>query len=125
MARRCWAVSNSRGWGQHLLILEFDRPRQAIVARVQVNEIRLTNVPALAGGSLGKMVQAAIDKRINPSNCCDSINCQRACRSRRPLALLRMRAKEVRPEIVPGTAHLHIVCEFLPRSVAGWPDRGL
>jgi hypothetical protein len=103
-----------RGWANTSWILEFDRPRQAIVARVQVNEIRLTNVPALAGGSLGKMVQAAIDKRINPLELLrlDQLS------ARLPIApaagALRMRAKEVRPEIVPGTAHLHIVYEFLP-----------
>ena len=103
-----------RGWAHTFWTLEFDRVRQAIVAQVQVDEIHLTNVPALAGGSLGKLVQAAIDKRINPLELLrlDQLS------TRLPIApaggALRMRAKEVRPEIVPGAVHLHIVYEFLP-----------
>ena len=102
------------GWANTSWTLEFDRVRQAMVARVVVNEIRLTNVPALASGSLGKLVQAAIDKRINPLELLrlDQLS------TRVPIApaggALRMRAKEVRPEIVPGAVHLHIVYEFQP-----------
>jgi|ERR1700730_1692101 len=103
-----------RGWANTSWTLEFDRTRQALVAKVLVNEIRLTNVPALAGGSLGKLVQGAIDKRINPLELLrvDQLS------TRVPIApaggALRMRAKEVRPEIGPGEVHLHIVYEFLP-----------
>ena len=103
-----------RGWANTSWTLEFDRARQALVAKVLVNEIRLTNVPALAGGSLGKLVQAAIDNRINPLELLrlDQLS------TRVPIApaggALRMRAKEVRPEIIPGAVHLHIVYEFLP-----------
>ena len=102
-----------RGWASTSWTLEFDRTRQALVAKVLVNEIRLTNVPALAGASLGKLVQAAIDKRINPLELLrlDQLS------TRVPIApaggALRMRAKEIRPEIVPGAVHLHIVYEFL------------
>lgn len=103
-----------RGWANTSWTLEFDRVRHAMVARVQVDEIRLTNVPALAGASLGKLVQAAIDKRINPLELLrlDQLS------TRLPIApaggALRMHAKEVRPEIIPGAVHLHIVYEFLP-----------
>src|SRR5882762_3426781 len=55
-----------RGWADTVWALEFDRSRQALLARVQVQDIHLTNVPALASGSLVKLVQNAIDKRINP-----------------------------------------------------------
>lgn len=103
-----------RGWANTSWTLEFDRPRQALVARVLVDEIRLTNVPALAGGSLGKLVQTAIDKRINPLELLrlDQLS------TRVPIApaggALRMRAREVKPEMVPGAVHLHIVYEFIP-----------
>jgi len=102
------------GWANTSWTLEFDRARQALVARVTVNEVRLTNVPALASGSLGRLVQAAIDKRINPLELLrlDQLS------TRLPIApaggALRMRAKEVKPEIVPGEVRLHIVYEFLP-----------
>lgn len=103
-----------RGWANTSWTLEFDRARQALVARVQVDEIRLTNVPALAGGSLGRLVQGAIDKKINPLELLrlDQLS------TRVPIApaggALRMRAKEIRPEIVTGEVRLHIAYEFLP-----------
>lgn len=103
-----------RGWANTSWTLEFDRTRQSLLAHVQVNEINLTNVPALAGGSLGKLVQSAIDKRINPLELLrlDQLS------TRVPIApaggALRMRAREVRAEIAPGSAHLHIFYEFLP-----------
>ena len=103
-----------RGSADTSWTLEFDRSRQALVARVVVDEIRLTNVPALAGGSLGKLVQGAIDKRINPLELLrlDQLS------TRVPIApaggALRMRAKEVTPEIVTGEVRLHIAYEFLP-----------
>jgi hypothetical protein len=107
----CIAV---HGWANTTWKLEFDRSRQALLARVQVEEIRLTNVPALATSSLVKIVQGAIDSRINPLEIfkLDQLT------ARVPVApaggALRLRAKEVQPEIVPGSLLLHVTYEFLP-----------
>src|SRR5687768_14983877 len=46
--------------------LEFDRSAQVLQARIKINDMRLENVPALAQGSIVKLVQSAIDARINP-----------------------------------------------------------
>ena len=102
-----------RGWANTAWNLEFDRSRQALLARVQVQDIHLTNVPALASGSLGKIVQSAIDQRINPLELLklDQLS------PRVPVApaggALRLRAKEVRPEIVAGAVNLHVVYEVV------------
>jgi hypothetical protein len=107
----CIAV---RGWANTSWKLEFDRSRQALLARVQVEDIRLTNVPALATGSLVKIVQGAIDSRINPLELLklDQLT------ARVPVApaggALRLRAKEVQSEIVSGSLLLHVTYEFLP-----------
>ena len=107
----CIAV---RGWANTTWKLEFDRSRQVLLARVQVDDIRLTNVPAVATGSLVKIVQSAIDSRINPLELIklDQLS------ARVPVApaggALRLRAKEIQPEIVPGNLNLHITYEFLP-----------
>jgi hypothetical protein len=107
----CIAV---RGWANTTWKLEFDRSRQALLARVQVEDIRLTNVPALATSSLVKVVQSAIDNRINPLEIfkLDQLT------ARVPVApaggALRLRAKEVQPEIIPGSLLLHVTYEFLP-----------
>jgi hypothetical protein len=103
-----------RGWADTSWALEFDRTRQVLLARVQVHDIHLTNVPTLASGPLVKLVQSAIDARINPLELLklDQLS------ARVPVSpaggALRLRAKEVRPEIVPGTLQMHVTYEFLP-----------
>ncbi len=103
-----------RGWTNTSWVLEFDRTRQAMLARVQVQDIHLTDVPGLASAPLVKLVQSAIDTRINPLE----LFKLEQLSGRLPLpplnGALRLRAKEVRPEIVPGNLHLHVVYEFLP-----------
>ena len=103
-----------RGWANTTWKLEFDRSRQVLLARVQVDDIRLTNVPALASGSLLKIVQSAIDNRINPLALLKLD--QLSARVPVPPAsgALRLRAKEVQPEVVLGNLHLHVIYEFLP-----------
>jgi hypothetical protein len=103
-----------RGWANTTWSLEFDHTRQVLIARVLLDEIHLTNVPALAGGSLVKMVQSAVDKKINPLQLLrvDQLS------SRVPIepakGALRLRAKEVKPEVVSGMLNLRIGYEFLP-----------
>jgi hypothetical protein len=103
-----------RGWADSSWTLEFDRGRHALLARIEINEVHLTNVPSVAAASLAKIVQSEIDRRINPLELLrlDQLS------MRVPIApsngALRLKAKEVRPEIVPGALNLHIVYEFLP-----------
>ncbi|MCU1265539.1 MAG: hypothetical protein JWM21_1857 [Acidobacteria bacterium] len=103
-----------RGWANTTWSFDFDRARQVLLARVQVQDIHLTNVPALASGSLVKIVQSAIDARINPLELLklDQLS------ARLPVApakgALRLRAKDVRTEIVPGSLQVHVAYEFLP-----------
>lgn len=94
--------------------LEFDRGAQVLQARIKINDMRLENVPSIAQGSIVKLVQSAIDARINPLK----ILRPEQLSSVVPIApaggSLRVRAREVRPEIVPGLLHLHLTYEFLP-----------
>jgi len=102
-----------RGWANSTWALEFDRTRQAVLARIQVQEVHLTNVPALASGSLGKIVQTAIDQRINPL---ELIKLDQLT-ARVPVApaggALRLKAKDMRPEISPGNLRLHVAYEVV------------
>jgi len=101
-----------RGWTNTTWQLEFDRSRQVLLARVQVQEIHLNNVPRLADASLTRIVQAAIDQRINPLVL---MNLEQLS-PRVPIApakgALRLRAKEARPEVLPGTLLLHVTYEI-------------
>ena len=96
--------------------LEFDRSAQVLQARIRITEMRLENVPSLAQSSIVTLVQSAIDARINPLK----ILRPEQLSSVVPIApaggSLRLRAREVKPEIVPGLVHLHLTYEFLPEK---------
>ena len=101
------------GWADTRLNLEFDKARQTMTARAQVLDVHLDNVPSLANAPLAKIVQSAIDKKINPI---EILHLEQLS-ARVPVAAsggaLRLRAREVTPEIVPGVLHLHITYEFV------------
>ncbi|HEY0386251.1 MAG TPA: hypothetical protein VGC64_09585 [Pyrinomonadaceae bacterium] len=103
-----------QGWAETTINLEFDRTRQVLSARVEVQDIHLLGVPSLANGVIVSLVQNSIDRRINPVEILQSAQLS----ARIPIATsggaLRLMAKEVRPEIVPGALHLHIIYEFAP-----------
>ncbi|MCM3871230.1 MAG: hypothetical protein ND895_11135 [Pyrinomonadaceae bacterium] len=96
--------------------LEFDRRAQVLQARVKITDMQLENVPSLAQGSIVTLVQSAIDARINPLK----ILRPEQLSSVVPIApsggSLRLRAREVKPEVVPGLVHLHLTYEFLPEK---------
>lgn len=97
-----------RGWANTTWLLEFDQSRQALLARIQVQEIHLTNVPTLANGSLMKLVQTAIDQRINPLKLMELDQLS----GRVPVApaggALRLRAREVHPEMSAGSLQIRV-----------------
>ncbi|HEY0005949.1 MAG TPA: hypothetical protein VGB17_14300 [Pyrinomonadaceae bacterium] len=101
------------GWAETVMNLEFDRERQVLSARVKVQDIHLNNVPTLASGPLVTLVQNAIDSRLNPVELLQAAQLS----ARVPVAAsggaLRLRAREVRPEVVPGSLRLHIIYEFV------------
>lgn len=105
-----------RGWANTEWNLEFDRNAQTLQARIKLTDIHLENVPSLAKGSVVQLLQSAIDSRINPLK----ILRPEQLSSVVPIApaggSLRLRAKEVRPELVPGLVHLRITYEFLPEK---------
>ena len=104
---------NFEGWADAYFQLEFDRERQALKARVTVRDLKLKNVPtSLLGGGLTGLVQDAIDDRVNP------VEILRAEQlgARVPVtrdSQLRLRARDVRHEIVGTELRLHIAYELV------------
>lgn len=96
--------------------LEFDRSAQALQARIRITDLRFENLPALAQGSIAKLVQAAIDSRINPLKLLRPEQLSSVVPVAPAGGSLRFRAREVRPEISPGNLQLHITYEFLPEK---------
>ena len=104
-----------RGWAQTEWNLEFDRAAQTLQARIRITDIHLENIPVLARGSLMQLVQSAIDSRINPLQLLRPEQLSSVVPIAPAGGSLRLHAKEVKPEIVPGSVHLHITYEFLPK----------
>jgi len=101
------------GWADTVFQLEFNRERQVLGARVTVRDLKLKNVPvSLLGGGLTGLVQDAIDERVNP------VEILRAEQlgARIPITRtdeLRLRAADVRHEIVGRELRLRIVYEIV------------
>ena len=102
-----------RGWADTVINLEFNRERQTLNAHVDVVDIHLSGIPQLANGVVVQMVQNAIDQRINPIEILQATQLT----TRLPISAsggaLSLRAKDLRPEVVPGAVRLHIIYEFI------------
>jgi hypothetical protein len=96
--------------------LEFDRSTQVLQARIKITDMSLENVPSLARGSIVTLVQSAIDARINPLKMLRPEHLSSVVPIAPSGGSLRLRAREVKPEIVPGLVHLHLTLEFLPEK---------
>ncbi|MGA9997223.1 MAG: hypothetical protein WBP93_17525 [Pyrinomonadaceae bacterium] len=103
---------NFRGWADTTMLLDFDRERQTLSGRVVIRDIHLNGVPSVTNGVIVRLVQDALDKRINPIQILPASQLT----ARVPVAAaggaITLRAREVRPQIEPGVLHLHIVYEF-------------
>ena len=101
------------GWADSEVTLEFDKQRRALMARFQVREIHLKDMPVVLNGPLLNMVQGTVDSRYNPvalftlDQLSTRVNIQPAG------GALQLRAKEIRPEITPSALTLHITYEFV------------
>jgi hypothetical protein len=103
-----------RGWADTNINLEFDRTRQTLNARVEVVDIHVSGIPLMGNSAILNLVQSSIDQRINPVEILKT----EQLTARVPISAaggaLRLRARELRPEIVPGFLRLHIIYEFAP-----------
>lgn len=100
------------GWARSVVALEFDRERQAILARVRVQEVQLTGVPSLANSVVVNLVQNSIDKRFNPYELFKAEQLSPVVPIKAAGGSLRLRAKEMRPEVIPGALRIYVTFEF-------------
>ncbi len=103
---------NFQGWADTVVNLQFDQAAQTLKARVDVKDIHLENVPSLANGVVVKMVQKKLDEKINPIELlkAEQVSATLPIKSS---GSLKLRAKEVRPEIAQGSLHIHIFYEIV------------
>ena len=105
---------NFQGWADTAITLDFDRERQVLSAHVTVVDIHLSNIPSLASGAVVGLVQNSIDRRINPVEILQATQLSTRVSIAGSGGALRLRATEIRPEVVPGALSLHIFYEFTP-----------
>lgn len=103
------------GWADTMLNLSFDQAKQALTARVEVKAVRLKKVPALFGDGLTGLVQDALDARVNPIEIlrAEQLSARLPMTKLASGASLRLRAREVRHEVLPNELRLRIVYEFI------------
>jgi hypothetical protein len=102
-----------QGWADTVINLDFDRERQVLSARVDVQDIHLSGIPSLANGVVVNLVQNSLDSRINPVEILQAAQLTTRLPITAAGGALRLRAREVRPEILPGSLRLHISYEFV------------
>ncbi|MDQ3907320.1 MAG: hypothetical protein M3268_03140 [Acidobacteriota bacterium] len=104
-----------QGWADTALDLSFDASKQALTARVVVRDVHLDNVPTLFGNGVTGLVQDALDARVNPVEIlrAEQVSADLPMRKLSSGGALRLRAREVRHEIVGTELRLHVVYEFV------------
>jgi len=103
------------GWAETNLNLSFDPAKQALTARVEVKAVHLKKVPSLLGEGVTGLVQDALDARVNPVEIlrADQLSARLSMTKVASGAALRLRAREVRHEVLAGELRLRIVYEFV------------
>lgn len=104
-----------QGWADTALDLAFDASKQALTARVVVRDVHLDNVPSMFGNGVTGLVQDTLDARVNPVEIlrAEQLSADLPLRKLSTGGSLRLRAREVRHEIVGTELRLHVVYEFV------------
>jgi len=102
------------GYAETNIDLEFDQQNQRLIGRANVLNVSLNGTSGVGSTILAKMVQSAIDKKVNP------VEILRLDKISFPVPIqnskgLMMRAVGIRPEVGNGTLNVHIDYEFVGR----------
>jgi len=102
------------GYAETNIDLEFDQQNQRLIGRANVLNVSLNGTSGVGSTILAKMVQSAIDKKVNP------VEILRLDKISFPVPVqnskgLMMRAVGIRPEVGNGTLNVHIDYEFVGR----------
>lgn len=100
------------GWAETNIELEYDTEKQTLFGRAKVLNVSLSVTGGIGSSLVTRLVQNAIDKRINPIQILqvDKISFVVPMQNS---GALRMKAVGIRPEIVNGALNVRVVYEFL------------
>lgn len=99
------------GWAETAIDVEFDATNQRLVARARVLNVSLNGTGGVGGTVIAKMVQSAIDRKINPIEIIklEKISFMLPVQNS---ANIKMRAVAVRHELHNGLLNVFISYEF-------------
>lgn len=99
------------GWAETAIDLEFDQSNQRLIARARVLNVSINGTGGVGGNIIARMVQNAIDKKINPIEIIrlDKLSFMLPIQNS---ANLEMRAVGVRHEIKDAVLVVQIAYEF-------------
>ena len=100
------------GWAETNVELNFDAGRQALLARVKVDNVHLNGAGGLGGGLIAKLLQSSVDKKVNPTEILNVEKISFLFPLESMGGNLRLRATEIRPEILPGELRVRIFYEM-------------
>jgi hypothetical protein len=100
------------GWAETNIELGYDAERQILFGRAKVLNVSLSGTGGVGGSFVTRLVQSAIDKRINPIQILQTDKISFVVPVQNS-GSLRMRAIGIRPEIANGVLNIRVVYEFL------------
>lgn len=101
-----------QGWAETNIDLEFNRQSQKLVGRVRVLSVNLGGMTNLASGVLSRLVQSAIDKKINPVEILNTEKLSFVVPLQNANGSLKMKVVGVRHEISNGVLNINVAYEF-------------
>lgn len=103
---------NFQGWAETNINLEYDKQNQKLVGKVQVTNVNLSGTGGFGGSLLSRVVQNAIDKRVNPIEILSAEQLSFLVPMRNSGDTLKMKSVAVRPEIKNNILDVRIAYEF-------------
>lgn len=101
-----------QGWAETNIELEYNRQSQKLTGRVRVLNVNLGGVTNLASGVLSRLVQSAIDKKINPVEILQADKLSFVVPIQNANGALKMKAVGVKHQISDGVLNITIAYEF-------------
>jgi len=101
-----------QGWVETNINIEFDKQNQKLVGKVQVLNIQLSGAGGIGSSLLSKVVQSAIDKKVNPIEILSADKLSFLVPVQNSAGTLKMKAIDIRHEIANGFLNARIVFEF-------------
>jgi hypothetical protein len=101
-----------QGWAETNIDLEYDRQSGKLLGRVRVLSVNLGGVTNLASGVLSRLVQGAIDKKINPFEILQIEKLSFLVPIQNANGSLKMKAANVRSEITNRVLNVNVTYEF-------------